>query len=245
VTLTIVNGLFVAESRLSESVGKDWLQQQAEVAVPILEFQSPNRIAARTPLKPITSSGRMEIFEGLWVPTPQLLDLPAQTADRMHGDLIPSKVECQLSSLADTRYGLAVKVCQMTPNRLLRCFWPAWAEPLQEPVLHDVQDRWIEPRMEPRMPEAVYHRVRRSRTTFPRVENLLTATAADKRAMMAWQPDVDLDNLADLGGLKARLAHSDMTLADFGEEVQDWRAEPIGPLLALHGPENLDPCEYA
>jgi hypothetical protein len=249
--LAIVDGLFVVEPTLAESVGKDRLHQQAELAVPILELQSPNRIAARTPLKPIASIGRLEIFEGLWLPAPQLVDLPEQTADRMHGDLIPSKVECQLSSLADTRYGVAVNVCHMTPNRLLRCFWPAWAEPLQKPVVHEVGDSSIEPRLEPLMPEAVYHRVRRGRTTFPRVENVLTATAADKRAMMARQPDVDwaelvdLDNLVDLGNLQAPLAHSGMTVADFGEEVQDWRAEPIGPLLALHGPENLDPCEYA
>ena len=56
---------------------------------------------------------------------------------------------------------------------------------------------------------------------------------------MVWQPYADLVNLS------AGLAHTDMPLADFGGEVQDWRAEPIGPLLALHGPENLDPCEYA
>ncbi len=56
---------------------------------------------------------------------------------------------------------------------------------------------------------------------------------------MTWQPDADLDIF------RAGLAHTDKPLEDFGGEVRDWRGEPIGPLLALHGPENLDPCEYA
>ncbi len=240
-TLTVAEGLFAVEPQPAESFGEALLQQQAEVAVPILELQSPNRVAARTPLKPIPSSGCLETFGGLWVPTPQFLDLPEQTADRMHGDLIRSKVECRLSSLADTRYGLAVNDCHMTPNRLLRCFWPAWAEPIQEPVVDEGRYCSMEPQLAPRMPEAVYHRARRSRTTFPQVERLLTATEGDpwKMSAMTLQPDLNLDNLKDM------LAHSDMPLADFGGEVRDWRAEPIGPLLALRGPESLDPCEYA
>ena len=68
------------------------------------------------------------------------------------------------------------------------------------------------------------------------------AMGADERTTlaMAWQPDADLDIK-----FRAGLAHTDKPLDDFGGEVRDWRAEPIGPLLALHSPENLDPCEYA
>ncbi len=240
--LTLAEGLRAVAPRMSESVGKGLLHQQAEVAVPILELQSPNRIAARTPLKPIASSACLEIFEGLWLPAPQLLDLADQTADRMCGDLIRTKVECRLSSLADIRYGLVVNDCHMPPNRLLRCFWPAWTNLPQEPLVYEeVQDSSIEPCLEPRMPAAIYHHVRAGRTTFPRVKMLLMATGANERVMsaMAWQPD------GGLYDVRADLAYSDMPLSDFGGEVRDWRAEPIGPLLALHAPNNLDPCEYA
>ena len=159
----------------------------------------------------------------------------------MHEDLIRSKVECRLSFLADIRYGLAVGGCQMPPNRLLRCFWPAWTDDLpQQPVAYEVQSPSIEPRSALRMPEPVCRGIGGGRATFPRVEKLLMATGADERAMslMARQADADLDKL------KAGLAQTDRPLDDFGGKVRDWRAEPIGPLLALHGPENLDPCEY-
>ena len=237
--LTAAGELLAAEPRIADSVGNDLLRQ-AEVAVPILELQSPNRVAARTPLKPIASARRPQIFEALWLPVPQLLELAEQPAGRMHGDLIRSKVECQLSSQADIRYGLFVNACHMPPSRLLRCFWPAWADLPQQPVAYEVQSLWIEPRSAPHMPELAYRRIGGGRATIPRVEMLLMATGADERAMspMAWL-DVDLDKL------KAALAHADKPLDEFGGEVRDWRAEPIGPLLALHGPENLDPCEYA
>ena len=238
--LTAVEGLLAAEPRIADSVGNDLLRQ-AEVAVPILELQSPNRVAARTPLKPIASARRPEIFEALWLPVPQLLDLAEQPADRMHVDPIRSKVECRLSFQADIRYGLSVNGCHMPPVRLLRCFWPAWAGLPQQPVVYEVRSPSIEPRSAPHMPEPVYLGIGGGRATFPRVETLLMATGADEWAMspMAWQPDVDLDIF------RAGLAHTDKPLDDFGEEVRDWRAEPIGPLLVLHGPENLDPCEYA
>ena len=238
--LTAVEGLLAAEPRIAYSVGNELLRQ-AEVAVPILELQPRNRVAARTPLNPIASARRLEIFESLWPPVPQLLDLAEQPADRMHEDLIRSKVECRLSFLADIRYGLAVGGCQMPPNRLLRCFWPAWTDDLpQQPVAYEVQSPSIEPRSALRMPEPVCRGIGGGRATFPRVEKLLMATGADERAMslMAWQADADLDKL------KAGLAQTDRPLDDFGGKVRDWRAEPIGSLLALHGPENLDPCEY-
>ena len=238
--LAAVEGLLAAEPRIADSVENELLRQ-AEVAVPILDLQSPNRVAARTPLKPIASARRPEIFEALWLPVPQLLDLAEQPADRMHQDLIRSKVECRLSFLADIRYGLAVGGCQMPPNRLLRCFWPAWTDDLpQQPVAYEVRSPSIEPRSAPHMPEPVYRGIGGGRATFPRVETLLMATGADEWATspMAWQPNVDLDSL------KAELAHTDKPLDDYGGKVRDWRAEPIGPLLALHGPENLDPCEY-
>ena len=239
--LTPVEGLLAVEPRIADSAGNGLLQQ-ADMAVPIPELQSPNRVAARTPLKPIASARRPEIFEALWLPVPQLLDLAEQPADKMHGDLIRSKVECRLSFPVDIRYGLSVNACHVPPSRLLRCFWPAWADLPQQPVAYEVQSPSIEPRSAPHMPEPLYRGIGGGRATFPRVETLLMAMGADERTTlaMAWQPDADLDIK-----FRAGLAHTDKPLDDFGREVQDWRAEPIGPLLALHGPENLDPCEYA
>lgn len=240
VRLTAVEGLLAAEPRIADSAGNELLRQ-AKVAVPILELQSPNRVAARTPLKPIASARRLEVFEALWLPVPRLLDLAEQPAERMQGDLIRSKVECQLSFQADIRYGLSVNGCHMPPNRLFRCFWPAWADLPQQAVAYEAQSPSIEPRPARHMPEPVYHGIGGGRATFPRVETLLMATGADEWPMpaMACQPDADLDIF------KAGPAHADKPLEDFEGEVRDWRAEPIGPLLALHGPENLDPCEYA
>ena len=239
--LTPVERLLAVEPKEIESLPDRLLHQQVEAGAPILELQSPDGAAAQTPLKPIASSGRPEIFEGLWLPTPQLLDSAEQIADRMHGDLIRSKVECRLPVLTDIGYGLSVDGCHMPPNRILHCFSPAWADLPQKPEVSEVPDGSIEPRLAPRLPEAVYRRIRRGRATFPRVGSLLRAAGTDDRKApaMAWQPHADLVNLS------AGLAHTDMPLPDFGGENRDWRAEPIGPLLALHGPENLDPCEYA
>ena len=235
----LVGGLLGLEPRVAESTGEGLLQQQAEMAVPTPELQSPNRSVVRTPLKPIACSGLLEIFEGLWLPAPQPVDLAEQIADRMHADLIRSKVECRLSSLVDTRYGLSVSGCHMPPHRLLRFFWSAWADPPQLPAVDEGQSRLIAPPSAMRTPEAVYRGINRGRAAFARVERLLMARMVDERAAMAREPHMNLDNL------KAGLANADWPLADFAGEVRDWRAEPIGPLLALHGPENLDPCEYA
>ena len=239
--LTPVERLLAVEPKEIESLPDRLLHQQVEAGAPILELQPPDGTAAQTPLKPIASSGRPEIFEGLWLPTPQLLDSAEQLADRMHGDLIRSKVECRLPVLTDIGYGLSVDGCHMPPNRILHCFSPAWADVPQKPEVSEVPDGSIEPRLAPRLPEAVYRRIRRGRATFPRVGSLLRAARTDdpKAPAMSWQPHADLVNLS------AGLAHTDTPLPDFGGENRDWRAEPIGPLLALHGPENLDPCEYA
>ena len=244
--LTRADRLLGVEPKAAESVADGLPLQQAEAGAPILELQSPDGAAAQTPLKPIASSGRPEIFEGLWLPAPQFLDSEfldsaAQIADRMQGDLIRSKVECRLPILTDIGYGLSVNGCHMPPNRMLHYFSPAWAGLPQEPEVSVVAEGSIEPRPALRLPEAIYRLIRGGRATFPRMGSLLRATGTDDRKApaMAWQPYANLVNLS------AGLAHTDMPLPDFGGENRDWRAEPIGPLLALHGPENLDPCEYA